>query len=405
MCGIAGFFKVNPDDSVYTKEKDKKIHEILTKIFEDTKPRGSDASGFSWLNKFGELKTVKGPVSSDDLVKESKWKALAENLPLSLIAHCRAWTQGEPFNNFNNHPIIVNKEMALIHNGCISNDDEVKGQCITQAKGEVDSEAIPLSIQTKLFDQLGDDFRTPEPLDIVKAINETGKDIYGGYACAFLHKATPEFMYLFDHNNPVVLAYVPELDVIFFASETDIIMKAFKVFLPQEEQKTTFFKFFGFSKPKPPRYSIDRLADDTIVVMGLAQRNILAADGKTLGTTKKFDIDFYALDSTFGRNKTRVITPQTPAVTSRSSGAHYPEEDEYGDPNIIPDDIYDLTQAMQELAPVTVEEPVAELVEESKLVTYEMPKKKMYLNYSYNNQNPDVEDWRESSNRASYHGV
>lgn len=367
MCGIAGFFKTKKE--TYSKEKDSKIHQILTDIFEETQSRGSDASGFSYINNYGELKTVKGPVASSDMIKEAKWLKLADELPMSLIAHCRAWTKGEPLNNFNNHPIVLNKEIALIHNGCISNDEDIKGECVLKPKGEVDSEALPLRIHTELYNQLGEDQESLDPSHIVKAINETAKDVYGGYACAMLHRRTPEFLYLFDHSNPIVLAYVPELDVVFFASTEQIMKEGFKKHFDQKETKSTLFRFFSFKEAEKPKYSIDRVADNTIIVIGFLSK--LGDDGQI---SENFDISFWDMDANFSRVKT------TPQYNARSVGQG----------TLVGVDGKDL---------VLSETGVSEAFNPEGLREYNMPKRKVQTTYSYNTNGyagfvEEEEDWR-----------
>ena len=129
MCGIAGY--LNWDDKI-EEDKKKLIFKISQSLFEQTKARGTDAAGFSYINKFSELVTVKGPVISDILVKDRKWEKLEEELPSMLIMHCRAATTGTPADNFNNHPIVANKSLSLIHNGVITNHELAKETYLLQ---------------------------------------------------------------------------------------------------------------------------------------------------------------------------------------------------------------------------------------------------------------------------------
>lgn len=358
MCGIAGFFKTTREP--FSVENDQKLHDIMTKIFDETKSRGSDASGFSYLNEYRELKTVKGPIASSDMIKEDKWLKLAGKMPQSMIMHCRAWTKGEPINNFNNHPILTAKEIALVHNGCISNDDDIKKECLIAPKGEVDTEAIPLSIHTKIYEQLDKDEQV-NPVHIIKAINETAKSLYGGYACAMLNKQTPDFLYLFDHTNPIVLAYVPELDVVIFASEERFIKEGFEKHLKVAEKKNLLYKLFSFKEADKPRYAIEKIADNTIIVIGIVDKEV---DGVVQPV---FDIMYYDMDSNFSRTK--------------NTSAYIPPH---------------LNKTIIDGVVIT-ENGVSDVVKET---NYLMPKRKLTPGYTYSGggtyHSTDDEDWRQA---------
>lgn len=224
MCGIAGFFSTDE----LNEEQTEAVHKVATKLFVETQSRGTDASGFSYINDHSEMVTVKGPVAAENLVKDKKWTKLKDSMPQSLIMHCRSMTSGSPLDNFNNHPVVVDKEVAVIHNGTISNADAVKSAygLNEKAKGEVDSEVIPLLIKHNL-DMLAKD-KGVNPLKVAKAINMSSQEFSGGFACALMNASTPNCLYLFNHTNPIVLVYSESLKTAFFASTEDIMRKAFE---------------------------------------------------------------------------------------------------------------------------------------------------------------------------------
>ncbi len=268
MCGIAGWFSENG----LTNEQKKKVHAIGTKIFEATQSRGTDASGFSYINRFGELITIKAPISSENMVKEKKWLRLAEpdEFPQSTILHCRQMTKGDPIKNENNHPLVVKKEIALVHNGCISNDEELKKDYELKGKGEVDSEIIPLLIKMRADELKGEN--EIDSIKIAKAINMTSQELSGGFACALINTKTPDALYLFNHKNPIVLAYCEELKTFFFASTQGLLEDGFK------GEKTKFLHKWFKTSPFIS-HSIDA---DTITVIRKLE------DGK-------IDITFYEM--------------------------------------------------------------------------------------------------------------
>lgn len=254
MCGIAGFFT---EDGISDTQKET-VFKIMTKMFEETQSRGTDASGFSYINGHGELITVKAPIASKSMVKEAKWLRLKtpEHFPNHLIAHCRAMTKGDPIKNENNHPLVVNKEIALVHNGCISNDEELRKEYSLKGKGEVDSEAIPLLIKMRIG-ELVKDVKDIDSIKVAKAINMAAQELSGGFACAMVNRNTPKSLYLFNHKNPIVLAYCEELKTFFFASTMGIIKDGFSI-LPNK----FLHKWF-----QAPKFTAEDIIADTITLI------------------------------------------------------------------------------------------------------------------------------------------
>lgn len=255
MCGIAGFFTSNN----LTKEQKESVFKVTKEMFVSTQSRGTDASGFSYIDKHKKLITVKGPIAAKKMVEEQKFAKLNDELPNMLMMHCRSFTVGHPINNFNNHPVITNKKLAIIHNGTISNHIEIKKHYDLKSKGSVDSEVIPLSIY-KHTEDLAGDFDQAAEYDLIRGLNMATKEFDGGFACAMINENHPEILYLFNHRNPIVLAYVEELGTIFFASEKSIIEDGIK----KIENSYSKFGIFTFKKPSWTSGSID---NDTITTI------------------------------------------------------------------------------------------------------------------------------------------
>lgn len=133
MCGIAAISR-GPGSTVNMREL---AHSLLTQI----ENRGTHASGFAWYGPNGETGVYKQPKPGSQL-------SLAE-LPRNadtVILHTRYATQGSVNDNRNNHPVVSTDEnIALVHNGVISNDWKLRdGLGITkELHGEVDSLVIP----------------------------------------------------------------------------------------------------------------------------------------------------------------------------------------------------------------------------------------------------------------------
>lgn len=130
MCGIAGV-SLSLDEKVDAK---KLSNELLLGIEE----RGRHATGVAWVDADEKLWIAKAAIPASDYVENSNVPTDAR----SFIAHTRWATQGSVNNNDNNHPIDVGGIVG-IHNGCISNDDELFELIGAEKRiAEVDSEAI-----------------------------------------------------------------------------------------------------------------------------------------------------------------------------------------------------------------------------------------------------------------------
>lgn len=135
MCGIAGF-SLSPTSRQNAREL---AHALLSKI----ESRGHHASGFAYVTRDGKIGNYKQPKPGSQL-------SLAE-LPRNaktVILHTRYATQGDPADNRNNHPVIsTDNKVALVHNGVINNDDQLREPLgITDRHGKVDSLVIPTLI-------------------------------------------------------------------------------------------------------------------------------------------------------------------------------------------------------------------------------------------------------------------
>jgi len=201
MCGIMGYYAFG------SKLPDRKKIENMFMLLET---RGTDASGFAYLNNKQELQIIKAETPATKLIKSPSWKNL--ELPKIMIFHTRMMTQGEPKNNMNNHPLFTKKGLAIVHNGMIYNDKEIFGTKKNR-DAEVDSEAILFQLSRKSKDPIGKVFET---LD-------------GGFAVASIDKNKPTTLTLFRKDNPIELYYNELEDILYFCSEREIMQEALKI--------------------------------------------------------------------------------------------------------------------------------------------------------------------------------
>lgn len=135
MCGIAAFSV----PSGVKRNARALAHSLLTQI----ESRGSHASGFAYVGADNSLGVYKNPIPGSQLPLHE----LPRNAK-AVILHTRYATQGTPKYNGNNHPVISpDRRIALVHNGVISNDHQLRGRLgLTAEHGEVDSLVIPALI-------------------------------------------------------------------------------------------------------------------------------------------------------------------------------------------------------------------------------------------------------------------
>ncbi|MCB0732759.1 MAG: hypothetical protein KDC88_17180 [Ignavibacteriae bacterium] len=214
MCGIMGYYSFG--NTLPDKNK-------LEKMFTLLETRGRDASGFAFIDPItNKLKVTKAPIPSSKLVHTPEWISLS--LPKILIAHTRMKTQGDPKNNMNNHPIFNKDGMAIVHNGMIHNDNEIFSKKIKR-DAEVDSEAILAILSQKHKD----------------AIQKLFDKIHGIFAVAVIDQSDPGKLLLIKKDNPIDIYYNSKDDILYFASEREIMQRALNL-------RSTYKRGFGIGE-------------------------------------------------------------------------------------------------------------------------------------------------------------
>lgn len=108
MCGIIGFSSKN------TTAKDI---EILRKVMIESRIRGKHASGIAWSDG-SSIHSKVLPVPIDKLIQGFDLNSLVVRGQISVIAHARYSTSDIKFNQ-----PIIGKDMAIAHNGVITQDN------------------------------------------------------------------------------------------------------------------------------------------------------------------------------------------------------------------------------------------------------------------------------------------
>ncbi len=204
MCGIAGYF-------CFGKERPEK--RVLSNLLKETQIRGRDATGISYI-KGKTLHVIKAAVPASDFVESNEeWLALEDSkLPKYMIMHTRFKTKGSQSNNMNNHPIFRDG-LALVHNGGISNDDDLYDEFKFSRDAQVDTEAILALLE----DKKGEGWT---------GMKEQVSKLRGSFAVAAIDIRQPNSICFFRHNNPIEFAIDEKNDILYFASTESILDSA-----------------------------------------------------------------------------------------------------------------------------------------------------------------------------------
>lgn len=220
MCGICGIYRF--DD----KQDDELFVNSFRKLLFITESRGEDAAGVCTISKNkldkNTIRILKKAVPSSDFIGEESFKKLMIKAKSArfIIGHCRKKTHGTQRENVNNHPILDKETgIALIHNGVLSNHKTISKKDKLELDGECDSEVV---LRTIINDGLPD------------AIAKFSGSVT--FAIANINES--EKLILYRSVSPLIIAYLPELNWIVFASEEKFIEYAFS----REEDILNFFK-------------------------------------------------------------------------------------------------------------------------------------------------------------------
>ncbi|EMS77443.1 glucosamine 6-phosphate synthetase-like protein [Desulfotignum phosphitoxidans DSM 13687] len=117
---------------------------LFTRLLVLSESRGPHATGMAWLNRDGEHRLFKRPVSAGQFVIDKAFhEVLAgiDNRTTVLLGHTRWRTRGDERVNRNNHPIRAGDVIGT-HNGTIYNADYLFRRFKLRRFAEVDSELL-----------------------------------------------------------------------------------------------------------------------------------------------------------------------------------------------------------------------------------------------------------------------
>jgi len=234
MCGIVGALAFGKTaDNRAEKIRQEAMIYLATELLQITRSRGEDATGVANLFSDGNFYGLKMGIPSPDFIarfggKDTDYdgflKVWRDNftkrkkIVKTFIGHCRKASIGlNASDNVNNHPIIVG-DIIGIHNGTLTNHDQIFKMLKCKRDGDVDSEAI-----VRLIHYLTKGGKEPLSIDVLL---ETCKRLHGSYSCVTLNANSPNQVATFRDDRPAEAMIIRPLKIVLLASESAFLKTA-----------------------------------------------------------------------------------------------------------------------------------------------------------------------------------
>ncbi len=215
MCGLAGILiKKSPKRRVRDV---KTLTDIFTRLLVLSEHRGPHATGVAWVKRDGSMAVAKAPLPARQFVETAAYRDCLAGVNAHttiLMGHTRWPTRGSEHNPDNNHPLIG--EIALTHNGHISNADALFRRHNLHRVAQVDSEILL---------RLAEKHTSPAGIDVPSYLHAL-EGCTGRIAAVLVALVRPEQVLLLRGNMPIILWYHPGLKALAYASEEAILHRA-----------------------------------------------------------------------------------------------------------------------------------------------------------------------------------
>lgn len=212
MCGIIGFVGRVPEGCW------GQTHSILESLFRHAEVRGRDATGFvanaTPLDHPERASVVwdKEPLRAAEFVKlNSTFRSLRHRRCTAFVGHVRAATHGDPANNQNNHPFVSDDQtLFLVHNGVLTNHEDIADDLSLYLKTECDSEVLLRIEETAT--------------SVPRGLQDCLRLVKGSMAIAVYERATGFVWLAHNGGRPLWLARLKKDRRWFFASTARILL-------------------------------------------------------------------------------------------------------------------------------------------------------------------------------------
>lgn len=205
MCGIGGFF-ISPNSILLKEENISKLRTLTVELLRNLETNGKQAAGVAVTNLAG-IKVFKQPVTASELIKMPLFvDFLLENLDdqtISVMVHTRLPTCGDKENNDNNHPVI-HGDVVGVHNGHISNHNELFRKLKVKRNAEVDSESIFALLNLAWAHEIKTTTHIRD-IDYTDAVVKSLPSVTGPLTFAAVNARMPKRLTLVRSGNPCII--------------------------------------------------------------------------------------------------------------------------------------------------------------------------------------------------------
>lgn len=199
MCGIAGIHVKK--HAIGRFPIDRLTDHLLLGI----EPRGDHATGYLALSDVEGIEKKAFTLEKKDVAASEfiRGRKLIASDSTDVLMHTRWATKGDPKFNQNNHPVLFDTCFA-IHNGHISNDDELFAEMGLDRPADVDSVAIPAVLKYNGMGNMDDIKAGLEQLEGGFAIAAVDPVAYPGKLVLAKGSASP--LIVLNHKDCIVWA-------------------------------------------------------------------------------------------------------------------------------------------------------------------------------------------------------
>jgi glucosamine 6-phosphate synthetase-like amidotransferase/phosphosugar isomerase protein len=198
------------------------IWSIFTENLIQNEERGQEATGVGMVQADGSRRVWKLPINATSFIKSEDYRKQARQAfnkdTICLLGHTRRPTKGDVGHSNNNHPIVT-PNMIGIHNGEITNDDQVFCDYGMPRQGVVDSEAIFALLETIRSGCSGLEYR--------RKIVERVSLLSGRMTTVSADVRHPKELLVLKRDMPLSMHYEESIHALFFSSRYIFLRKAF----------------------------------------------------------------------------------------------------------------------------------------------------------------------------------
>lgn len=219
MCGIAAIL-LHPKDR--TDDEWQSIRSAFTLNLMFNEQRGNAATGIAVVETSGKAIVYKRPQPASWFVETAEYNRILRHVGARttlILGHTRLPTKGDSSRAVNNHPIEAGSVLG-VHNGEITNAEDLFAGADYERIGEVDSEII-----FRLIEKADPTAPCRLYLDDLQCRMQALEGQYTFLAC---DRRKPEQIVVIKHGNPLCIHFHEQWKAVLFSSRYVFLRKVFK---------------------------------------------------------------------------------------------------------------------------------------------------------------------------------